>query len=50
MIEGSLEAGGKGVAIGRNVFQAQDPTGLVQRIAKVVHEGASAEELSKLGR
>ncbi len=24
MIEGSLEAGGKGVAIGRNVFQSQD--------------------------
>jgi len=50
MIEGSLEAGGKGVAIGRNVFQAQDPTGLVRKIAKVVHGGVSAEELSKLGR
>lgn len=50
MIEGSLEAGGRGVAIGRNVFQAQDPTGLIRRIAKVVHEGVSAEELSKLGR
>lgn len=50
MIEGSLEAGGRGVAIGRNVFQAQDPTGLVRKIAKIVHEGVSVEELSKLGR
>ncbi len=45
MIEGSLEAGGRGVAIGRNVFQAKDPTGLVQKIAKIVHEGVSAKEL-----
>ncbi|HHV24498.1 MAG TPA: class I fructose-bisphosphate aldolase family protein [Methanosarcina sp.] len=50
MIEGSLEAGGRGVAIGRNVFQAKDPTGLVRKIAKVVHKGASAKELSKLCR
>jgi len=48
MIEGSLEAGGRGVAIGRNVFQAEDPTGLVRRIAKVVHEGMTAEEVIKL--
>lgn len=47
MIEGSLEAGGKGVAIGRNVFQSQDNS-LVQKIAKVVHGGVSVEELSKL--
>ena len=50
MIEDSLEAGGRGVAIGRNVFQAQNPTGLVRKIAKIVHEGVSVEELSKLGR
>ena len=31
MIEDSLEAGGRGVAIGRNVFQAQNPTGLVRK-------------------
>lgn len=49
MIKGSLEAGGRGVAIGRNVFQAEDPTGLVQRIAKIVHEGMTAEEVIKLG-
>ncbi|HII01411.1 TPA: class I fructose-bisphosphate aldolase family protein [Methanosarcinaceae archaeon] len=45
MIEGSLEAGGRGVAIGRNVFQAEDPTNLIRRIAKLVHGGMSAEEV-----
>jgi len=50
MIEGSLKSGGRGVAIGRNVFQSRDPTGLVQRIAKIVHEGMSAEELLKSDR
>jgi fructose-bisphosphate aldolase/2-amino-3,7-dideoxy-D-threo-hept-6-ulosonate synthase len=50
MIEGSLESGGRGVAIGRNVFQAEDPTGLVRRIAKIVHEGMTAEEVTKMGR
>jgi len=48
MIEGSLEAGGKGVAIGRNVFQANNPTDLVRKIAKIVHEGMSAEELAHM--
>lgn len=50
MIEGSLEAGGRGVAIGRNVFQAEDPTGLVRRISKIVHEGMTAEEIIKMGK
>lgn len=45
MIEGSLEAGGRGVAIGRNVFQADDPTNLVRKIAKIVHGGLSVEEV-----
>ncbi|MDK2892900.1 2-amino-3,7-dideoxy-D-threo-hept-6-ulosonate synthase [Methanohalophilus sp.] len=44
MIHDSLIAGGKGVAIGRNVFQAEDPTRMVQRIHKVVHGGKSVEE------
>lgn len=50
MIEGSLEAGGRGVAIGRNVFQAEDPTGLVRRISKIVHEGMTAEEITSMGK
>jgi len=48
MIQGSLEAGAKGVAIGRNVFQAKDPVALVRRISKLVHGGLSVEEVLAL--
>ncbi len=44
MVRDSLDAGGRGVAIGRNVFQAKDPTTAVRRIARVVHEGYDAHE------
>ncbi|WP_407355404.1 2-amino-3,7-dideoxy-D-threo-hept-6-ulosonate synthase [Methanolobus sp. WCC5] len=45
MIYDSLQAGGKGVAIGRNVFQSDDPTKLVSDISKIVHHGMTAEEV-----
>ncbi len=41
----SVQSGGKGVAIGRNVFQADDPGAIVANIAKIVHEGYSVEEV-----
>lgn len=44
MVRDSLDAGGRGVAIGRNIFQAKDPTTLVRQIARVVHEGYDAHE------
>lgn len=36
-IEGALQAGAAGVAIGRNIFQAPDPYGYTQRIVELVH-------------
>jgi fructose-bisphosphate aldolase/2-amino-3,7-dideoxy-D-threo-hept-6-ulosonate synthase len=44
MVRDSIDAGGRGVAIGRNIFQATDPTNLVRKIARVVHEGFDADE------
>lgn len=44
MIYDALQVGCKGVAMGRNVFQSDDPTRLVTRISKVVHGGMTAEE------
>jgi fructose-bisphosphate aldolase/2-amino-3,7-dideoxy-D-threo-hept-6-ulosonate synthase len=41
----SIHAGGKGVAIGRNVFQAADPTALVAKISKIVHQGFTVDEV-----
>jgi DhnA family fructose-bisphosphate aldolase class Ia len=47
MVYGAMKAGGKGVSIGRNVFQHDNPTAMVQAIAKIVHENASVEEASR---
>ena len=47
MVYDSIEAGGSGVAFGRNVFQSEDPTKLVQSISKIVHEKYSVEEVMK---
>lgn len=44
MIYDSLQAGGKGVAIGRNVFQSENPTKLVADISKIAHKGMTVEE------
>ena len=44
MVHGSIEAGGAGVAMGRNVFQAEDPVRMVRAISKLVHDGSSVDE------
>ncbi len=44
MVEGAISAGARGVAIGRNVFQHEDPTIITRRICSVVHKGMSAED------
>ncbi|ADI74553.1 predicted phospho-2-dehydro-3-deoxyheptonate aldolase [Methanohalobium evestigatum Z-7303] len=45
MVYDSIQAGGKGVALGRNVFQANDPTAMVNDVAKIVHEGMTVDEV-----
>ena len=37
MVRGSVQAGGAGVSIGRNVFQHDDPTTIVRKISEIVH-------------
>lgn len=48
MVEGALKAGAAGVSIGRNAFQHKTPDKMVQALSKMVHEGASVEEATKL--
>jgi len=48
MVAGAMEAGARGVAIGRNIFQHRDPIAMVRAIAKIVHEGVSVEEVLPL--
>jgi fructose-bisphosphate aldolase/2-amino-3,7-dideoxy-D-threo-hept-6-ulosonate synthase len=47
-VSDSLEAGGSGVAMGRNIFQADDPAKMVGAVNAVIHEGKSPEEAVKL--
>lgn len=44
MVKGSIDAGGAGVSIGRNVFQHADPKKMVQAISHIVHEGGTVEQ------
>ncbi|NHJ19578.1 MAG: fructose-bisphosphate aldolase [Candidatus Lokiarchaeota archaeon] len=45
LVYDSIQAGGAGAAIGRNVFQAEDPTKVVQGLAKIVHDNYTVEEV-----
>lgn len=44
MVKGSIEAGGSGVSIGRNVFQHRNPTRMVGAISLLVHENSTVDE------
>jgi class I fructose-bisphosphate aldolase len=44
VVRGSIDAGGSGVSIGRNIFQHQDPTRMVGAISMIVHEEATVEQ------
>jgi class I fructose-bisphosphate aldolase len=44
MVAGALEAGAAGLSIGRNAFQHDDPTRMVEALSKMVHEDATIEE------
>jgi fructose-bisphosphate aldolase/2-amino-3,7-dideoxy-D-threo-hept-6-ulosonate synthase len=43
----SVQAGGAGVAFGRNIFQSINPTELVKAIYKIIHEKYEVEEALK---
>ncbi len=42
-----MEAGARGVVVGRNVFQHPNPEGMVRAIMEIVHEGKEPEEVAK---
>lgn len=44
MVKGSIEAGGAGVSIGRNVFQHKDPTSMVKAMASILFDNATVDE------
>lgn len=44
MTYNSLQAGGKGVSIGRNVFQHENPTAMVKALSAIIHEKVTVEK------
>jgi len=48
MVKDSVEAGGAGVAIGRNIFQAESPANMTRAIAAIVHKEIDVEEALKM--
>jgi len=49
MVKGSIDAGGKGVAIGRNIFGHPNPEKIVAAMAAIIHDDASvARAMRKL--
>jgi fructose-bisphosphate aldolase/2-amino-3,7-dideoxy-D-threo-hept-6-ulosonate synthase len=47
MVHDSIEAGGHGIAIGRNIFQAEDPVKMVRAMSAIVHRDSSVAEALK---
>ncbi|TDA25661.1 MAG: fructose-bisphosphate aldolase, partial [Archaeoglobi archaeon] len=43
MVRMAMDAGASGVAIGRNIFQAENPTKMTRAIAMIVHENADVK-------
>lgn len=48
MVQGAMEAGARGLSIGRNAFQHDHPDRLVKAACAIVHEGMTAEEAMEL--
>jgi len=50
MVEGALAGGGRGISIGRNVFQHEDPSAIIRALSALVHEKASVNEALRLAK
>jgi putative autoinducer-2 (AI-2) aldolase len=44
MTEGAIKAGASGVDMGRNIFQSDNPVGMIKAVRAIVHKAASAKE------
>lgn len=47
-IHNALDVGAKGVAIGRNIFQADDPEAMTAAVAALIHDDASIDAAMKM--
>ena len=47
-IHDALKVGAKGVAIGRNIFQADNPLAMTRAVAALIHENKSIDEAMEI--
>lgn len=47
MVKGSMDAGGAGASIGRNIFQHRDPKAITRAIYAIIYEGKDVGEAMK---
>jgi len=50
MAKDAIDRGAVGVDMGRNIFQSDNPIGMIKAVRAVVHEGASVQKALKLYR
>jgi putative autoinducer-2 (AI-2) aldolase len=48
MAKDAIDAGAVGVDMGRNIFQSDNPIGMIKAVRSIVHEGASIKEVFKI--
>jgi putative autoinducer-2 (AI-2) aldolase len=48
MAKDAIVAGAAGVDMGRNIFQSDNPIGMIKAVRAIVHEGAQIEEAFKI--
>jgi fructose-bisphosphate aldolase/2-amino-3,7-dideoxy-D-threo-hept-6-ulosonate synthase len=48
MVKNAVDVGGAGVAIGRNVFQAESPRKTTRAITEIVHNDAAVDDALKI--
>jgi len=48
MAKDAIDAGAAGVDMGRNIFQSNNPIGMIKAVRAIVHEGVSVEEAFKI--
>ncbi|MFB6078554.1 MAG: 2-amino-3,7-dideoxy-D-threo-hept-6-ulosonate synthase [Halarchaeum sp.] len=48
-VRGAMDAGGRGVSMGRSIFQHDDPYAIARAVSAVVHDDASVDEALERG-
>jgi putative autoinducer-2 (AI-2) aldolase len=48
MTENAIREGASGVDMGRNIFQSDNPAGMIKAVKAIVHEGITAEQAYKI--